>query len=185
MPGFVIHDVIQRGETPPPVSSSLPNSPPNTVEKLRKCSTKVFKHIHNDTSLSPKIKDGLIRILEGGLTLAEVGAQFAADNVRILRRKKQAGTQKTKRRLSNLGPKLVKDCKKHIADRVDRERLQQFKRDKKSWRLAAIQKAIEDGDTEATGQNEAEIEAGMDEELGLEWIDGLFCIDTQGDPLFK
>jgi hypothetical protein len=75
-----------------------------------------------------------------------VGAQFAEDNMRILRRKKQSSTAKTKLRLPELGPRLVKDCKKHISDRADRERLLIFNRSKKAWRYAAILKAIEDGE---------------------------------------
>jgi hypothetical protein len=175
MPGFIIHD-IASGTTPPPLSSSLPNSPPATVQKLRKASTKVIKHIQNDATISPKVRDSLSRILAGGLALAEVGAQFAEDNVRILRRKKQSDTAKTKRRIPELGPRLVKDCKKHISDRADRERLQMFNRSKKAWRDAAILKAIEDGDIEDTD----EIQEDSDSEMAQEWIDNLYYVDTIG-----
>jgi hypothetical protein len=72
------------------------------------------------------VRDSLSRILAGGLALAEVGAQFAEDNVRILRRQKQSDTAKTKRRIPELASYLVKHCKKHIPDRADRERLQMF-----------------------------------------------------------
>jgi hypothetical protein len=58
MPGFVFHD-IASGSPPPPLSSSLPNSPPVTERKLRKASAKVAKHIQDDTSISPKIREGL------------------------------------------------------------------------------------------------------------------------------
>ncbi|KAF7514526.1 hypothetical protein PCG10_005781, partial [Penicillium crustosum] len=108
MPGFIIHN-ITSGTTPPPLSSSLPNTPPETVQKLRKASTKVIKHIQNDSTISPKVRQSLSQILAGGLVLAEVGAQFAEDNVRILRRKKRSNTAKTKRRLPEMGPRLVKD----------------------------------------------------------------------------
>jgi len=73
MPGFIIHDVAS-GTTPPPPSSSLPNTPPATVQKLRKASIKVQKHIQKDSTISPKIREGLSQILASGLTLAEVGA---------------------------------------------------------------------------------------------------------------
>jgi hypothetical protein len=116
MPDFVIHDIKPGWDrdhiTPPPPSSSLPNTPPQTIQKLRKSSNKVVKHIKNDTTISPKIRDGLNMILEGGLLLAEVGAQFAKDNVRILQRKKEAEAAKTKKRLPKIGPRLSKDCKK-------------------------------------------------------------------------
>lgn len=151
IPGFIIHD-IASGTTPPPLSSSLPNTPPKTVQKLRKASTKVIKHIQNDSTISPKVRQSLSQILAGGLVLAEVGAQFAEDNVRILRRKKRSNTAKTKRRLPEIGPRLVKDCKKHINDRVDKERLQSFNRSKKAWRDTAILKAIADGEIEDIGQ---------------------------------
>ncbi|KAJ5847729.1 hypothetical protein N7455_003533 [Penicillium solitum] len=167
------------GTTPPPPSSSLPNSPPTTVQKLRKASSKVVKHIQNDATISPKVRDSLSRILEGGLALAEVGAQFAEDNVRILRRKKQSNTAKTKRRLPELGPRLVKDCKKHISDRADRERLQIFNRSKKAWREAAILKAIDDGDIE----NPGDIEDDDGAEMAREWIDDLYCVDLEGDAI--
>jgi hypothetical protein len=104
---------------PPPLSSSLPNTPPETVQKLGKANTKVIKHIQNDSTISPKVRQNLAPILAGGLVLAEVGAQFAEDNVRILWRKKRSDTAKTKRRLPEIDPRLVKDCKKHINDRVD------------------------------------------------------------------
>jgi hypothetical protein len=109
MPGFIIHD-IASGTTPPPPSSSLPNTPPTTVQKLRKASTKVIKHIQNDSTISPNVRESLSQILAGGLVLAEVGAQFADDNVRILQRKKRSNTAKTKRRLKEIGPCLVKHC---------------------------------------------------------------------------
>lgn len=178
MPGFIVHDIMS-GTTPPPPSSSLPNSPPTTVQKLRKASSKVVKHIQNDATISPKVQDSLSRILEGGLALAEVGAQFAEDNVRILRRKKQSNTAKTKRRLPELGPRLVKDCKKHISDRADRERLQIFNRSKKAWREAAILKAIDDGDIE----NPGDIEDDDGAEMAREWIDDLYCVDLEGDAI--
>ncbi|KAJ5873111.1 hypothetical protein N7455_003654 [Penicillium solitum] len=177
MPGFIVHDIA--GTTPPLLSSSLPNSPPTTVQKLRKASNKAVKHIQNDATISPKVRDSLSRILAGGLALAEVGAQFAEDNVRILRRKKQSNAAKTKRRLPELGPRLVKDCKKHISDRADRERLQMFNRSKKSWRDAAILKAIEDGDIE----NPGEIENDTSAEMAQDWIDDLYCVDTEGDAI--
>ncbi|KAJ6076839.1 hypothetical protein N7499_008820 [Penicillium canescens] len=177
MPGFIVHD-IASGTTPPP-SSSLPNSPPATVQKLRKASTKVIKHIQNDATISPKVRDSLSRILAGGLALAEVGAQFAEDNMRILRRKKQSNAAKTKRRLPELGPRVVKDCKKHISDRADRERLQMFNRSKKAWRDTAILKAIADGEIEDSGQ----IGAEDDEERPQEWIDDLYCIDIEGEAI--
>jgi hypothetical protein len=177
MPGFIVYDIA--GTTPPPLSSSLPNSPPITIQKLRKASNKVIKHIQNDTTISPKVRDSLARILEGGLALAEVGAQFAEDNVRILQRKKQSNTARTKRRLPELGPRLVKDCKKHISDRADRERLQMFNRSKKSWRDAAILKAIEDGDIEGPSDIEDEDSA----EMAQEWIDDLYCVDLEGDAI--
>ena len=90
MPGLIIHDIKPgRDHTaPPPPSSSLPNTPPQTVQKLRKGSNKVVKHIKNDPTISPKIRDGLIMILEGSLLPAEAGAQFLQDNVRILQREK-------------------------------------------------------------------------------------------------
>jgi hypothetical protein len=175
MPGFIIYD-IASGTTPPPLLSSLSNSLSATVQKLRKASTKVIKHIQNDATISPKVRDSLSRILAGGLALAEVGAQFAEDNVRILRRKKQSDTAKTKRRIPELGPRLVKDCKKHISDRADRERLQMFNRSKKAWRDAAILKAIEDGDIEDTD----EIQEDSDSEMAQEWIDNLYYVDTIG-----
>ena len=96
--------------------------------------------------------------------------------MRILRRKKQSNTAKTKRRLPELGPRLVKDCKKHISDRADRERLQMFNRSKKAWRDAAILKAIEDGDIEDTG----EIQEDPGTEMVQEWIDNLYYVDTTG-----
>ena len=87
----------------------------------------------------------------GGLALDEVGAQFAEDNIRILQRKKRSDTAKIKRRLPELGPRLVKDCRKYIKDRADRERLQMFNRTKKAWRDAPILKAIEDGEIDGEG----------------------------------
>ncbi|KAL2695006.1 hypothetical protein AAEP93_008375 [Penicillium crustosum] len=178
MPSFIVHN-IASGTTPPLPLSLLPNSPPTTVQKLRKASSKVVKHIQNDTTISPKVQDSLTRILEGGLALTEVGAQFAEDNIRILRRKKQSDTARTKRRLPELGPRLVKDCKKHISDRADRERLQMFNRSKKSWRDAAILKAIEDGDIEDSGEIQGETGA----EMANEWIDGLYYVDLEGEPI--
>lgn len=144
-----------------------------------KNSEKRVVRLQNDATISPKVRDSLSRILEGGLALAEVGAQFAEDNVRILRRKKQSNTAKTKRRLPELGPRLVKDCKKHISDRADRERLQIFNRSKKAWREAAILKAIDDGDIE----NPGDIEDDDSAEMAREWIDGLYCVDLEGDAI--
>lgn len=178
MPGFVIHD-IASGTTPPPPSSSLPASPPATVQKLRKASNKVIKHINNDPTISPKVQQSLSQILAGGLALAEVGAQFAEDNIRILQQKKRSNAAKTKRRLPDIGPRLVKHCKKRIKDRGDRERLVLFNRNKKAWREAAILKAIQEGDIEDAG----DIEGDIDRERPQEWIDDIFCIDTEGDAI--
>lgn len=99
--------------------------------------------------------------------------------MRILRRKKRSNTAKTKRRLPEIGPRLVKDCKKHINDRVDKERLQSFNRSKKAWRDVAILKAIADGEIEDIG----EIGSDHDEERPREWIDDLYCIDLEGDAI--
>jgi hypothetical protein len=82
MPGFIVHDIMS-GTTPPPLSSSLPGSPPTTVQKLRKASNKVIKYIKNDSTMSPRIQESLSQILAGELALAKLGAQFADDNVRI------------------------------------------------------------------------------------------------------
>jgi hypothetical protein len=92
MPGFIIHDITSGTTPPPPPSSSLPNTPPTTVQKLRKAITKVIKHIQNDSTISPKVRESLSQILAGSLVLAEVGAQFADDNVRNLQRKKRSNT---------------------------------------------------------------------------------------------
>jgi hypothetical protein len=178
MPGFIVHD-IASGSTPPPPSSSLPNSPPATVQKLRKASAKVSKHIQNDISISPKIREGLTQILAGGLTLAEAGAQFAEDNVRVIRRKKQNDTTKTKRRIPELGPRLVKHCKKRIEERADRERLQTFNKVRRQWERAAILRAIADGEIDNSGV----IESDDDEDRSQELIDDLYYIDTAGDVI--
>jgi hypothetical protein len=45
MPGFIIYDIASGTTPPPPLSSSLPNSPLATVLKTRKASTKVIKKI--------------------------------------------------------------------------------------------------------------------------------------------
>ncbi|OQD83912.1 hypothetical protein PENSOL_c008G05828, partial [Penicillium solitum] len=81
--------------------------------------------------------------------------------------------------LPELGPRLVKDCKKHISDRADRERLQIFNRSKKAWREAAILKAIDDGDIE----NPGDIEDDDGAEMAREWIDDLYCVDLEGDAI--
>lgn len=195
MPGFIIHDIKPGWDrdhtTPPPPSSSLPNTPPQTVQKLRKGSNKVVKHIRNDPTISPKIRDGLIMILEGGLLLAEAGAQFQQDNVRILQRKKEVDTGKTKRRLPKLGPRLSRDCKKRISDRADKERLTEFNRDKKAWRDEAKRlAAIEFGDANIDDDNaehteHTEYTEHTEDEDGLDWIDGTYCIDSTGDDRFK
>lgn len=85
MQGFIIHDLKPGWDrdhatatTPPPLSSSLPNTPPRTVPKLRKGSDKIVKHIRNDPTISLKICDGHIMILEGDLLLAEAGVSFSA-----------------------------------------------------------------------------------------------------------
>ena len=52
--------------------------------------------------------------------------------MRILQRKKRSNIAKTKRRLPEIGPRLVKDCKKYINDRVNKERLQLFNCSKKA-----------------------------------------------------
>lgn len=58
MPGFIIHD-IASGTTPLLLSSLLPNTPPETIQKLRKASTKVIKYIQNDSTISPKVRQSL------------------------------------------------------------------------------------------------------------------------------
>jgi hypothetical protein len=54
-----------------------------------------------------------------------------------------------------------------------------FNRSKKSWRDAAILKAIEDGDIENSGG----IEDGTSAEKAQDWIDDLYCVDTEGDAI--
>jgi hypothetical protein len=178
MPRFIIHD-IASGTTPPPPLSSLPNTPLTTVQKLRKASTKVIKHIQNDSTISPKVRESLSQILAGGLVLAEVGAQFADDNIRILQRKKRSNTAKTKRRLKEIGPCLVKHCRKRIDERTDRESLQVFNRSKKAWREEAILRAIKDGEIDSEGA----IGSDHDDERPQEWIDDIYCIDLEGEAI--
>jgi hypothetical protein len=176
MPGFIIHDITTGTTPPPPPSSDLPNSPPATVQKLRKASTKVIKHIKNDHTISPKVRESLSQILAGGLALAEVGAQFAEDNVRILQRKKRSDTSKSRRPGKDIGPCLVRNSKKRIADRGDQERLQAFNRSKKAWQQEARLRAIADGNIVGDGEIEPD-----NEELGAEeWVDDIFCIDLVG-----
>ena len=74
---------------------------------------------------------------------------------------------------------MVKQCKKHIKDRADRERLQSFNRSKKSWRDAATLRAIKDGEID----NKGSIGADHDEERPQEWIDDIYCIDIEGEAI--
>lgn len=93
--------------------------------------------------------------------------------------KKRKETAKTKHRIPEMGPRLAKHSKKHISDRADKERLQEFNRRKKGWREAGILRAIADGEI----KNSGEIEQDASEEEAQELIDGLFYIDRGGSAV--
>ena len=54
-----------------------------------------------------------------------------------------------------------------------------FNRSKKSWRDAAILKAIEDGEIDRKGV----IGSDHNEERTYEWIDELYCVDIEGEAI--
>ncbi|KAJ5131285.1 uncharacterized protein N7515_007324 [Penicillium bovifimosum] len=69
------------GDDPPPASSSIPNSPIKDVISLRQEAEEMLKITDvigtELDALSPKFRRELATILEGGLALAEAGAQYA------------------------------------------------------------------------------------------------------------
>jgi len=179
VPDLEIFDSEDRVQTPP-LSSSITNSPPRTLEKLSRSISKLQSDLQDvkdqiDT-INPKIRLHTGLICRGGLIQANLAAQYADDNKRMLTHKAYLGVHKTKRQIKMGGPLTVLDANRHIKDRGDAEAKKTVRRAKKQAKAAAatvasISTTLGAG-TDTTGQNDAL--------TTQEGVGNLFFIDSTG-----
>jgi hypothetical protein len=115
-------------------------------------------------------------ICRGGLIQANLAAQYADDNKRMLTHKAYLGTRKTKRQIKIGGPLTVLNANRHIKVRGDAEATTTVRRAKKQAKAAAatvasISTTLGAG-TDTTGQNDAL--------TTQEGVGNLFFIDSTG-----
>lgn len=132
---------IFDGDDPPPQSSSVHSSPIKTVEKLRSRIVKFKTKGPKIESFSSKMWRQLDPILHGGLTLAEAGAQYASDNVKILDYKNRREAKKSKRQVNMGGAQSVYDSKRHIKTRDEDERRRIIHQARKQYIATATARA--------------------------------------------
>jgi hypothetical protein len=179
VPDLEIFDSEDRVQTPP-LSSSITNSPPRTLEKLSRSISKLQSDLQDvkdqiDT-INPKIRLRTGLICRGGLIQANLAAQYADDNKRMLTHKAYLGTRKTKRQIKMGGPLTVLDANRHIKVRGDAEATTTVRRAKKQAKAAAatvasITTTLGAG-TDTTGRNDAL--------TTQEGVGNLFFIDSTG-----
>lgn len=172
---------IWDGDTPPPASSSIPNSPVKDVKDFRKYAKKIKRKIDEIgdeiDSISPKLRRQMAPFLAGGLALVEAGAQYAQDNINILDLKRRKDANKTKRRVNMGGPLSSLNTKRHIKVRDDAERKRLIQQAKKKWIAASTLEAAlsmeksKPGDINTGGEN-----AEADDSVNIK-----FTIDTIGE----
>ena len=115
-------------------------------------------------------------ICRGGLIQANLAAQYADDNKRMLTHKAYLGVRKTKRQIKMGGPLTVLDANRYIKVRDDAEATTTIRRAKKQAKAAAatvasISTTLGAG-TDTTGQNDAL--------TTQEGVRDLFFIDSTG-----
>jgi hypothetical protein len=179
IPDLQIFDGEDKGQTPP-LSSSITNSPPRTLEKLSRSISKLQSDLQDvkdqiDT-INPKIRLRTGLICRGGLIQAELAAQYADDNIRMLSHKAYLGVRKTKRQIKMGGPLTALDANRHIKDRGDAEAKKTIRRAKKQAKAAAATvasiSATPGAGVDATIQNDAF--------TTQEGVRDLFFIDSTG-----
>jgi hypothetical protein len=115
-------------------------------------------------------------ICRGGLIQAELAAQYADDNARMLTHKAYLGVRKTKRQIKIGGPLTVLDANRHIKVRGDAEATTTVCWAKKQAKAAAATVAsistIPGAGIDATVQNDAL--------TTQEGVGNLFFIDSTG-----
>jgi len=137
-------DGEDRDQTPP-LSSSITNSPPHTLEKLSRSITKLQSDLQGvkdqiDT-INPKIRHRTGLICRGSLIQANLAAQYADDNTRMLNHKAYLGVRKTKRQIKMGGPLTALDANRHIKVRGDAEAAQTVRKAKKQAKEKAKEEA--------------------------------------------
>ena len=172
--------VLKIHESTPPLSSSATNSPPQTVQKLRRYVRKVkdgLEKIEEQLDIiSPKMTKRLGHIFEGSLVQAELNAQREDDIQRILRNREHLKVKKTKRRVNIGGPLSIKDANRRIEAR-DAEEIQ------KQWRRVRKLPVPQVADTASTGTNAVQISGSStgDDFIATEEVNGLhFYMDSTG-----
>jgi hypothetical protein len=179
VPDLQIFDGEDRDQTPP-LSSSITNSPPHTLEKLSRSIGKLQRDLQGvkdqiDT-INPKIRHRTELICRGGLIHANLAAQFADDNTRMLTHKAYLGVRKTKRQIKMGGPLTVLDANRHIKVRGDAESTAAIRKAKKQAKAAAATVAsistTPGAGIDTTVQNDAL--------TTQEGVDNLFFIDSTG-----
>jgi len=172
-------DGEDRDQTPP-LSSSITNSPPHTLEKLSRSITKLQSDLQGvkdqiDT-INPKIRHRTGLICRGSLIQANLAAQYADDNTRMLNHKAYLGVRKTKRQIKMGGPLTVLDANRHIKVRDDAEATTTIRRAKKQAKAVAATVAsistTPGAGTDTTVQDDAL--------TTQEGVDNLFFIDSTG-----
>jgi hypothetical protein len=179
MPDLQIFDGKDRGQTPP-LSSSITNLPPRTLEKLSRSISKLQSDLQvvkdQIDTINPKIRLRTGLICRGGLIQAELAAQYADDNARMLTHKAYLGVRKTKRQIKMGGPLTVLDANRHIKVRGDVEATITVRRAKKQAKAAAATVAsistTPGAGIDATVQNDAL--------TTQEGVGNLFFIDSTG-----
>jgi hypothetical protein len=179
VPDLQIFDGEDEGQTPP-LSSSITNSPPRTLEKLSRSISKLQGDLQDVKdqidAINPKIRLRTGLICRGGLMQAELAAQYADDNIRMLSHKAYLETHKTKRQINMGGPLTALDANRQIKARDDAEAKKTLRRAKKQAIAAAATvasiSATPGAGVDATIQNDAF--------ATQEGVRDLFFIDSTG-----
>jgi hypothetical protein len=179
VPDLQIFDGEDEGQTPP-LSSSITNSPPRTLEKLSRSISKLQGDLQDVKdqidAINPKIRLRTGLICRGGLMQAELAAQYADDNIRMLSHKAYLETHKTKRQINMGGPLTALDANRQIKVRDDAEAKKTLRRAKKQAIAAAATvasiSATPGAGVDATIQNDAF--------TTHEGVRDLFFIDSTG-----
>jgi hypothetical protein len=180
VPDLQIFDGEDEGQTPP-LSSSITNSPPRTLEKLSRSISKLQGDLQDVKdqidAINPKIRLRTGLICRGGLIQAELAAQYADDNTRMLSHKAYLEVHKTKRHIKMGGPLTALDANRQIKVRDDAEAKKTLRRAKKQAKAVAatvvsISTTLGAG-VDATIQNDAL--------ATQEGVGNLFFIDSTGD----
>jgi hypothetical protein len=122
-----------RGNTLP-LSSSITNSPPTIVRKLRRSINKAQEGLDKLSdelsTLSLQLNKRLDHIFKGSLIQAELNAQRGNDIQRILSNREHLKTKKTQQQIRVQGALFVKDANRHIKAREAEDIKKQWNR----WR---------------------------------------------------